>query len=58
MKRGIAALIDAEQELAEASGIVALAALLSGKVPRAEGKVVVVISGGNIDSATLREVLR
>jgi threonine dehydratase len=57
IRRGIAALIDAEQELAEASGIVALAAVLSGKVPRAEGNVVVVISGGNIDSATLREVL-
>jgi threonine dehydratase len=58
MKRGIPALIDAEQELAEASGIVALAAVLSGKVARLEGNVVVVISGGNIDSATLREVLQ
>jgi threonine dehydratase len=43
--------------LAEASGIAALAAVLSGKAPAARGRVVVVISGGNLDAATLREVL-
>lgn len=54
--RAIAALIDAEQVLAEPSGAVAVAALLSRKAELA-GRVVLVVSGGNIDSATLSEVL-
>jgi threonine dehydratase len=58
MKRGIAALIDAEQVLAEASGIAALAAVLYGRVPALSGsKVVVVVSGGNVDVATLKAIL-
>lgn len=58
LRRGIAALIDAEQVLAEASGIAALAALLEGKIPGVAGqRVVAVVSGGNIDAATLRDVL-
>ncbi len=56
MKQAIVALIDAEQVLAEASGSAALAAVLSKKV-QAGSKVVIVISGGNIDLDTLREVL-
>ncbi len=56
MKHGIAALIDSDQQLAEASGIAGLAALLAGKVP-AKGKTVTVITGGNIDVDTLRLVL-
>ncbi len=58
MKRAIAALIDAEQVLAEASGIAAVAAVLSGKISGLEGKrVVAVVSGGNIDAATLKAIL-
>jgi threonine dehydratase len=58
LRRGIAALIDAEQVLAEASGIAALAAVLYGRVAGLAGKrVVAVISGGNIDAATLRGLL-
>ena len=58
LKRGIAALIDAEQVLAEASGIAAVAAVLYGKVGGSSGKrVVAVVSGGNIDAATLKGVL-
>ena len=58
LKRAIAALIDAEQVLAEASGIAALAALLEHQVPGVAGRrVVAVVSGGNIDAATLAEVL-
>ncbi|HZY42472.1 MAG TPA: pyridoxal-phosphate dependent enzyme [Anaerolineae bacterium] len=56
IKRGMAALIDSDQTLAEASGIVGLSALLSGKVSNS-GKTVVVITGGNIDADTLRGVL-
>jgi len=59
LKRAIAALIDAEQVLAEASGIAALAAVLYGRIADVAGKrVVAVISGGNIDAATLRGVLQ
>jgi threonine dehydratase len=58
LKRGIAALIDAEQVLAEASGIAAVAAALYRRVAGLAGKrVVAVVSGGNIDAATLRAVL-
>lgn len=57
LKRGMAALIDSDQLLAEASGIAGLAALLAGKVSNS-GKTVVVITGGNIDTDTLRGVLR
>jgi threonine dehydratase len=37
---------------------VALAALLSGSGPRAEGRVGVVISGGNVDLATACALLK
>jgi threonine dehydratase len=58
LKRGVAALIDAEQVLAEASGIAAVAAVLYGKVSGVAGKrVVAVVSGGNVDVAALREIL-
>jgi threonine dehydratase len=56
MKRAIVALIDSDQILAEASGVAALAAVLFRKTA-VWGKVVVVISGGNIDSGTLRSIL-
>jgi len=57
MKRAIAALVDAEQLLAEASGVAALAAVLYGKVKAGPGPVVAVLSGGNIDTGTLKIVL-
>jgi threonine dehydratase len=47
----------AEQLLIEASGAAGLAAVLFGKV-YARGKVVVVLSGGNIDVPTLRQILK
>jgi threonine dehydratase len=57
MKKGIAALVDSDQILAEASGIAGLAAVLSGKVRGLQGPVVAVLSGGNIDTGTLKNVL-
>jgi threonine dehydratase len=58
MRQAIAALIDAEQVLAEASGSAAVAALLGRKIEDVAGKrVVAVVSGGNIDAATLRQIL-
>jgi threonine dehydratase len=56
MMRGIAAVIDSDQLLIEASGIAGLAALLAGKLADVR-KCVCVLTGGNIDSDTLRKVL-
>jgi len=56
MKRAIVALIDSDQILAEASGVAGMAAALNRKTALT-GKVVVVISGGNIDSNTLKLIL-
>ena len=56
LKRGIAALIDSDQILLEASGVAGIAALLAGKIIGAR-KCVCVLTGGNIDSDTLRDVL-
>jgi len=57
LKRAIRALIDSDQILAEASGIAGLAAVLFRKVTDLKGRVVVVISGGNMDSDTLKLTL-
>ncbi|MBA7527008.1 L-threonine dehydratase catabolic TdcB [subsurface metagenome] len=43
--------------LAEPSGAVTLAALLAGKVPFENNKVVAVISGGNVDIENIKEIL-
>lgn len=43
--------------LAEPSGAVTLAALLSGKVPSKRNKVVAVISGGNVDIENIKKIL-
>jgi len=56
LKRGIAALIDSDQLLIEASGIAGLAALLAGKITGTQ-KCVCVLTGGNIDTPTLKTVL-
>jgi threonine dehydratase len=56
MKHGIAALINSDQVLAEASGVAGLAAVLAGKIVDAR-KCVCVLTGGNIDTATLRTIL-
>ena len=56
MKRGIAALIDSDQVLLEASGAAGIAAVLAGRISGAR-KCVCVLTGGNIGSETLRDVL-
>jgi len=44
--------------VAEGAGAVAVAALLSGRLPPIEGTTVAVVSGGNVDSGLLAELLR
>jgi threonine dehydratase len=53
---GVTALIDSDQVLSEPAGAAGVAAVKSGKIGLT-GRLVIVISGGNIDSATLRTVL-
>ena len=56
IKRGIAALIDSDQILVEASGVAGIAAVLADKIADTQ-KCVCVLTGGNIDTGTLRGVL-
>jgi threonine dehydratase len=52
-------LLERKRVLAEGAGAITLAALLQGQVSFADGsKVVLVISGGNVDSSLLGRVLR
>jgi threonine dehydratase len=56
--RAILTLLERKKTLAEGSGAVGLAALVSGRVEDFRGKtVVVVVSGGNIDMTTLALIL-
>jgi threonine dehydratase len=57
IREAIFALLEAEQLVVEGSGAVGVAALLFDKVDLRGGKVVAVISGGNIDVDLLFEVL-
>jgi threonine dehydratase len=52
-------LLERKKVLAEGAGAVSLAALLDGSAPMEEGsKVVLVISGGNVDSPLLDRIIR
>jgi threonine dehydratase len=57
IRAGMRMLLERAKALAEPAGAAGLAALLAGKVPVAGKKVVVVISGGNVDVARLPELL-
>lgn len=55
----VLALLERKKVLAEGGGAAPLAALMSGKLPVRDGeKVVLVISGGNVDSFLLERILR
>ncbi|MDX1656036.1 MAG: threonine ammonia-lyase [Candidatus Competibacteraceae bacterium] len=56
--RAIMILLEREKLLAEGAGVVGLAALLAAQIPDLAGKrVVVIISGGNIDTIDLTKIL-
>src|SRR5208283_5422563 len=44
--------------VSEGAGAVAVAALMSGKLPRIEGTTVAVVSGGNVDGGLFGAILR
>jgi threonine dehydratase len=55
----ILALLERKKVLAEGGGAASLAALMTGKLPvKEKEKVVLVISGGNVDSFLLERILR
>jgi threonine dehydratase len=56
IEEAIVALLAADQVVAEASGAVGVAAVRAGKV-RAQGPVVAIVSGGNIDARVLARLL-
>jgi threonine dehydratase len=57
LRAGMRLLLERAKALAEPAGAAAFAALLAGKIPVAGKRVVVVISGGNVDVAKLPELL-
>jgi threonine dehydratase len=57
IRAGMRLLLERAKALAEPAGAAGLAALLVGKIPVAGKRVVVVISGGNVDVAKLPELL-
>jgi len=59
MVSAILQLLERKKVLAEGAGVAGLAALLSGKTSAAPGsRVVVVVSGGNVDTFLLERILR
>ena len=51
-------LLEREKTVAEGAGAVTLAALINGRVPRAQGrKVVMILSGGNIDVSVISRII-
>lgn len=58
LRRAIYALLDHEQLVVEPSGAIAIAPLLEGTVDVAGKTVVCVLSGGNLDTALMREILQ
>ena len=58
LRQAISGLVRHEHLVAEGAGAVGVAAILAGTLQRKEGSTAVVISGANIDTETLVEVLR
>jgi threonine dehydratase len=57
IKEAIVYLLEKEKLIVEGSGAVGIAALLTGKLSPKEKKIVLVISGGNISHALLKELI-
>jgi threonine dehydratase len=57
IRAGMRMLLERAKALAEPAGAAGLAALLAGKVAVAGKKVIVIVSGGNVDVAKLPELL-
>ena len=57
MRRAIYFLVDREQLVVEASGAIAIAPLLNGSLDVADRTLVCVLSGGNLETTLLRDIL-
>lgn len=58
IRRAVVHLLELEKSVVEGSGAVGLCALLSNKIPESYKKIVLVISGGNIDMNLLSAVIQ
>jgi threonine dehydratase len=57
LREAIFVLLDQEQLVVEASGAIAIAPLLKGSLDVTNQSVVCVLSGGNLDTVLLRDIL-
>ena len=57
LRRAIFVLVDQEQLVTEASGAISIAPLLNGSLDVSGKTVVCVLSGGNLDTVLLRDIL-
>jgi threonine dehydratase len=57
LRQAIFTLLDQEQQVVEASGAIAIAPLLSGQLDVAGRTVACVLTGGNLDTVLLRNIL-
>ena len=57
MRRAMFTLLDRHQLVVEASGAIAIAPLLTNQIDITGLTVVCVLSGGNVDTAVLRDIL-
>jgi len=57
LRRAVFVLVDQEQLVAETSGAISIAPLLNGNLDVSGKTVVCVLSGGNLDTALLRDIL-
>lgn len=55
--QAVVALLERAKSVVEPSGAASLAAVLAGKVPGDEGPIVVILSGGNVDSLLLSRLI-
>jgi threonine dehydratase len=57
LRRAVFVLVDQEQLVAETSGAISIVPLLNGSLDASGKTVVCVLSGGNLDTALLRDIL-
>ena len=57
LRRAVFMLVDQEQLVVEASGAISIAPLLNGSLDVSGKTVVCVLSGGNLDTVLLRDIL-
>lgn len=57
LRTAMRGIIERERLVAEGAGAVGVAAVLAGKIPAAGRRIAIVLSGANVDSSVLRQIL-